>query len=112
MKKNSFLLLFVSASLFLISSFITKRSENIAGGTIHVYVKDANGNPSNYARVRYSVCNSLACVGSGSDVRTDKSGYVKLSWTSDCDICTIYVNGKAHEKNKYKNGETYTFSTN
>jgi len=91
-------------------SFATKK--NADGGTIHVYVKNAYNKPYDYARVNYAVCTTLFCDGLGNDVRTDKNGYAKISWRSSCDVCTIYVNGKAHTGKKYENGETYSFTSN
>jgi hypothetical protein len=106
MKKIIFLILGITLIGFM--SFSTKKS---IGGTIHVYVKNSYGSPYNYARVNYDVCSTLSCAGSGNDVRTDKNGYAQIKWTTNCKICIIYVNGKAH-KGTYNDGGTYTITSN
>ena len=104
--KKVFLFVLLAVSCFLATSAFTPKT---VGGTLHIYVKDSYGNPADYVRVNYDVCASLSCAGGGSDVRTDKKGYAEIRWTTSCDICTIYVNGKSH-KGKYTAGNSYTFS--
>lgn len=73
-----------------------------------IHVNDSNGNPVNYAKIGFDVCESLTCLGGKSDLRTDKEGFVRLEWTHNCQICIIYVNGKAH-KGTYKEDNSYSF---
>lgn len=74
---------------------------------MNIYVKTANGSPANYAKVGYAVCESFSCIG-GQDFRTDKNGYVRLEWSTNCNICIIYINGKAH-KGTYNEDGYYSF---
>ena len=101
--------LILSAVTFFCSFFTPNPVKSVSKThSMEIYVKTKSGNPVNYAKVGYSVCESFSCLGGKSDLRTDKNGYVRLEWEVDCSICKIFINGKSNEDD-YKEGGSYTF---
>ena len=108
MKSATLLLLFLPAFTLLLGSF-TRVPFPPSERSLTVKVMTESGNPVYYAKVGYSVCESLSCLGGKHDFRTDRNGEAVITWSTDCSICIIYVDGKAY-KGKYKEDGIYTFA--
>ncbi len=92
------------------SAFSAKTSiNNNTKNSCTVYVTTGSGNPAYYVKVVGSVCGGISCSGYTKEFRTDKSGKASVEWSSDCNICTFFIDGKSR-KGDFKNGGTYNFS--
>jgi hypothetical protein len=74
-----------------------------------VYVTTNSGNPAYYIKVVGSVCGGISCSGYTKEFRTDKSGKATVEWSSDCNLCAFFIDGKSR-KGDFRNGGTYNFT--